>query len=101
MATSVKFFWLILTQFTTYVGYYIISIVEIFVTGRARVRDFRTGWWNQASERASKRPSCARSISDTKNECNLFISYILSEHFFSLFRKTSLYLEKMTIKFKK
>ena len=47
-----------------------------------------------------------------KNECenpvqapclwsNLFISYILSEHFFSLFRKTSLYLEKMKSKFRK
>ena len=32
---------------------------------------------------------------------NLFISYILSEHFFFLFRKTSLYLEKMTSEFKK
>ena len=54
----------------------------------------------------------ARSISDTNDECensvqapcqgsNLFISYILSEHFFFLFRKTSLYLEKMTSEFKK
>ena len=48
----------------------------------------------------------ARSISDINNEwenpvqapcpwSNLFISYILSENFFSLFRNTSLYLEKM------
>ena len=54
----------------------------------------------------------ARSISDTNNECensvqapcpwsNLFISYLLSEHFLFLFRKTSLYLEKMTSEFKK
>ena len=54
----------------------------------------------------------ASEISDTNNECensvqapcpwsNLFISYIPSEHFFFLFRKTSLYLEKMTSEFKK
>ena len=65
--------------------------------GRGRERDFRTSWWCIAA--------LARSISDTNNECqnsvqapcpwsNLFISYILSEHFFFLFRKTSPSLEK-------
>ena len=77
--------------------------------GRARVRDFRTSWWcirNRTSER-SERVTFLRD-----NECenlvqapwpwsNLFISYMLSEHFFLLFRKTCLYLEKMTREFKK
>ena len=77
--------------------------------GRARVRDFRTRWWcirNRTSER-SERVTFLRD-----NECenlvqapwpwsNSFISYMLSEHFFLLFRKTCLYLEKMTREFKK
>ena len=66
--------------------------------GRGRVRDFRTSWW-----------CCARSFDFwyKLNECenavqapclwsNLLMPYILSEHFFFLFRKTSLYLEEMT-----
>ena len=54
-------------------------------------------------ERASAQR--ASEFSDTNNECensvqapcpwsNLFILYVLSEHFFFLFMKTSLYLEK-------
>ena len=61
-------------------------------------------------ERASAQRASA--FSDTNNECensvqapcpwsNLFILYVLSEHFFFLFMKTSLYLEKMTSEFKK
>ena len=63
-------------------------------------------------QKSNERAQRASEISDTNNECensvqapcpwsNLFISYILSEHFFFLFRKTSLYLEKMTSEFKK
>ena len=90
--------------------------VNIEITSWAGpVRDFRTSWWcwwsswcirNRTSEQ------WASEISDTNNECensvqapcpwsNLFISYILSEHFFFIFSKTSLYLEKMTSEFKK
>ena len=60
-------------------------------------------------QKSNERTQRASEISDTNNECEnsvqapcpwsyLFISYILSELFFFLFRKTSLYLEKMTSK---
>ena len=67
----------------------------------------RTGFSHELVmyQKSNERAQRASEISDTNNECensvqapcpwsNLFISYILSEHFFFLFRKTSLYLEK-------
>ena len=63
-------------------------------------------------QKSNERVQRGREISHTNNECknpvqapcswsNLFISYMLSEHFFFLFRNTSLYLEKMTRELKK
>ena len=63
-------------------------------------------------QKSNKRAQQASEIPDTNNEyenpvqapcpwSNLFNSYLLSEHFFFLFRKTSLCLEKMTCEFKK